>query len=121
MSHLPRAQSQSTTTGTCKVHLACTESQKKHTAAKAAETQARNKATKAAQSSKGLGAVRPNNASESTTNPPPTQTPQVRPETTFLGTIDSRFGAYSISLSNTHICSNIIIQRVDLIPIYIGM
>ena len=101
-------QSQSTTIATRRPRLVRTESQKKRSAAKAAETRARNKAAKATHNSNSMDAVRPDDASESAINPPPPgpQIPQVPPGSILSGNVDDGFGAYILSVSNTHICSN---------------
>ena len=89
-SFFPPASTQ-TTIATRKPRLERTASQKKRTAAKAAETRARNKAAKAAQNGESSGAIQPNDAS--TANTPLPQISQVQPELTLSGNVDNDFGA----------------------------
>lgn len=98
LSRLLQSPSTLTAVAARKPRLARSESQKKRSAAKAAETRARNKAAKAVQNGQGSGAaiaVQPSEASAVNSTPPPI--PQVRPESTLLRSVDNCFGAYITS------------------------
>ena len=83
----------SPTTATRRQRLVRTNSQKKCSAAKAAETRARNKAAKAAQGGQGSSAVQPNEPPAINHTAP--NIPLTRSGPTGSGNTDSSFGAYN--------------------------
>jgi hypothetical protein len=108
--HSPPSTQTTATGRPVKPRIVCTASQRKRSAAKAAETRARNKAAKIVQ------AGQPTSDERSTVNPPVSQIPQIQPGSTWSGNMGDDNSAYAYITLTESAYTNNIIHSIEVDP-----